>query len=88
MQEKLYLKFKQCFRLESGKICKNNDNTFCNIALTLAGSLRRCLNTRPNSLMFKQLPRDLANLSAWKKYVIPLLSTINLVKVSYFAYFL
>ena len=34
------------------------------IALTLAGSLGSCLNTRPNSLVFKQLPRDTANVNA------------------------
>ena len=33
------------------------------IALTLARSLRRCLNTPPNGLMFKH-PRDLANINA------------------------
>ena len=36
----------------------------CFIALTLAGSLGRCLNTRPNGLVFKQLPRDPANVNA------------------------
>ena len=30
----------------------------CFIALTLAASLGRCLNTRPNGLVFKQLPQD------------------------------
>ena len=38
----------------------------CFIALTLAGSLWRCLNTRPNGLVVKQLPRDQANVNAWK----------------------
>ena len=36
----------------------------CFIELTLAGSLGRCLNTWPNGLMFKQLPRDPANVNA------------------------
>ena len=36
----------------------------CFIALTLAGSLRRSLDTRPNGLMFKQRPRDPANVNA------------------------
>ena len=45
----------------------------CFIAWTLAGSLGRCLNSRPNGLVFKQLPRDPANVHAWKKtYVIPI----------------
>ena len=52
------------FMLKSGKICKNNDHTCFFIALTLAGSLGRCLNTRPNGLVFKQLPRDPANVNA------------------------
>ena len=34
----------------------------CFISLALAGSLGRCLTARPNSLMFKQLPGDPANL--------------------------
>ena len=49
---------------KSGKICKNKDHNVCFIALTLAGSLGRCLNTWPNSLVFKQLPRDPANVNA------------------------
>ena len=36
----------------------------CFIALTLAGSLGRCLNTWPIGLVFKQLPRDPANVYA------------------------
>ena len=36
----------------------------CFIALTLAGSLGRCLNTRPYGLVFKQLPWDPANVNA------------------------
>ena len=36
----------------------------CFIALRLAGSLRRCLSTRPNGLMFKQLSLDPANVRA------------------------
>ena len=34
--------------------------------LRYAGSLGRCLNTRPNCLVFKQLPRGPANVNAWK----------------------
>ena len=36
------------------------------IAITFAGSLGRYLNTRPSGLVFKQLPRDPANVNAWK----------------------
>ena len=35
----------------------------CCIALTLPGSLRRCLNARSSVLMFKQLPWVSANVS-------------------------
>ena len=46
--------------LKSGKICKNNDHTCLFHALTLVGSLGRCLNTRPIGLVLKQLSRDRA----------------------------
>ena len=47
----------------------------CFIALTLARSLKRCFNNLPISLVFKQHPRDPANVNAWKKTcVIPILS--------------
>ena len=36
----------------------------CFIALTLAGSLGRCLNTSLSSLVFKKLPWDPANVYA------------------------
>ena len=36
----------------------------CFIALTLAGSLGRCLSTRPVGLLFKQLPQNPANVNA------------------------
>ena len=51
------------FWLETGKICKNNTHV-CFIALTFARSLWRCLTTRPDGLMFKQLPRDPTNVNA------------------------
>ena len=38
----------------------------CFIAWTFAGSLGRCLNTWPNSLVLKQLPLDPVNVNAWK----------------------
>ena len=43
----------------------------CFIALTLAGSLGRCLNPRPIGLVFKQHPRDPANVNAWKNMCDP-----------------
>ena len=53
----------------------------CFIALTLAGSLWRCLNTRPIGLAFKQHPRDLANVNAWKNmwslYLIILMNLLD-----------
>ena len=47
------------FRLKSGKICNNMES----IALTLAGSHGRFMNTRPDGLVFKQLPWDAANMN-------------------------
>ena len=52
------------FMLKSGKICKNNDTHVCFIVYTLARSLGHCLNTQPNGPVFKQLPRDSANVKA------------------------
>ena len=43
----------------------------CFIALTNAGSLGRCLTTRPVSLVFKQLFPDLANVNAWQNMCDP-----------------
>ena len=40
----------------------------CFIAITLARSLSRCLNTQTICLVFKQLPLDPANVNAWKTY--------------------
>ena len=45
----------------------------CFSALTFAGSLGRSLNTRPSGLLFKQFPRDPANVNAWKTCLIPIL---------------
>ena len=68
-----YLMFKR--RIQSG-LCWNQVKHaritithVCFIALTLAGSLRQCLNTQPNGQVFKQLLRDPANVHAWKKHV-------------------
>ena len=56
----------------------------CFIALTLVGSLARCLNIRPNGLMFKQLPRYQANVNAWKTCVIPIFMTQKEVWVPWY----
>ena len=45
----------------------------CLIALPLAGFLGRCLNTLPNGLVFKQLPRDRQMLMHAKTCVNPIL---------------
>ena len=62
------LMFKRRFRCGLGrnqvKYARITITHVCFIALTLAGFLGRCLNTRPNSLMFKQLPWDPANVNA------------------------
>ena len=49
------------------------------MALTLACQVpKELLNTRPSGLVFKQLPRDPANVNAWKiicnPYINPLYS--------------
>ena len=46
------------------------------IALTLARSLGRCLNTRPNDLMFKQLTQDLESVKAWNGMCDPYIHTL------------
>ena len=55
----------------------------CFIALTLAGSLRRCLNTRPIGLVFKQHPRDPANVNAWKNMYDPYIPSWCIEEVSF-----
>ena len=64
------LMFKQRFLCELGwnkvKYARITITHVCFIALTLAKSLGRCLNSRPLGLVFKQLPRDPANVNAWK----------------------
>ena len=69
------LMFKRCFQCGLGwnqvKYARITITHVCFIALTLAGALGRCLNTRPNSLMFKQLPLDPANVNAWKNMCDP-----------------
>ena len=56
--------FSVWFMLKSGKIFKDNDHICLFRCIKLAGSLGRCLYTRPNGLVFKQLPRDPANVNA------------------------
>ena len=62
------LMFQQRFQHEFGwnkvKYARITITHVCFIALTLAGSLGRCLNTRPIGLVFKQHPRDPANVNA------------------------
>ena len=41
-------------RLESGKICKNNDHTCLFCCINNCRVPRQCLNTLPNGLVFKQ----------------------------------
>ena len=69
------LMFKRLFRCGLGwnqvKYARITITHFCFIALTLVWSLGRCLNTGPNGLVFKQLPRDPANVNAWKNMCDP-----------------
>ena len=67
--------FQQRFRCEFGwnkvNYARITITHVCFIALTLAGSLGRCLNTRPIGLVFKQHPRDSANVNALKNMCDP-----------------
>ena len=60
--------FKRCFQRglcwNQVKYARITITHVCFVALTLAGSLRWCLNTQPDGLVFKQIPRDLANVNA------------------------
>ena len=64
------LMFLQRFQCELGwnkvKNARITITHVCFIALTLDGSLGRCLNTRPIGLVFKQHPRNPANVNALK----------------------
>ena len=50
--------------LEYGKICKNNDHTCMFHCINTCRVPRMMLNTRPIGLVFKQHPRDPANVNA------------------------
>ena len=58
------------------KLCKNKVHPWLFIAITFAGSLRRYFNTRPVGSVFKQLPRDPANVNAWKTMGDPYIKNI------------
>ena len=70
--KKMYIfMFKWCFQCSVGwnqvKYARITVTHVCFIALTLAWSLGRFLNTRPNGLVFKQLPCDPTSVNAWNK---------------------
>ena len=75
------LMFQQRFQCEFGwnkvKYARITITHVCFIALTLAGSLGRCLNTRPIGLVFKQHPRDPANVNAWKNMCDPYILSLT-----------
>ena len=56
--------FSEQFMLKSGKNARIMIKHVCFMALSFAGSLGRCLNTRPDGLVFKQLPQEPANVNA------------------------
>ena len=64
-------RFRRCLCWNQVKYARITITHVCFIALTLAGSLGRYLNTRPSGLVFKQLPRDPANVNAWKNMCDP-----------------
>ena len=65
IRKMVFFMFKQCFQWAFAwnrvKYARKLFTHVFFIALTLAESLGRCLNTLPNGLMFKQLHWDLAN---------------------------
>ena len=50
--------------LELAKICKNNDHTCLSHCINTCQVPQMMLNTRPIGLVFKQHPRDPANVNA------------------------
>ena len=73
---------KRCFQTSLGRNQVKCASTaiihVCFLALTIAGSLRRCLNTRHNGLMFKQHPRAQVSVNAWKTCVIPIIIEVRI----------
>ena len=71
---------KQSFQCKFGVIKVNLTKItityVCFIVLTLAGSLRQCLSTRPIGLVPKQLPRDLQMLMHEKTCAILIFSHV------------
>ena len=74
------LMFQQRFQYKFGwnkvKYARITITHVCVIALTLAGSLGRRLNTGPIGLVFKQHPRDQANVNAWKNMCDPYICNV------------
>ena len=89
------LMFKRCFQCGLGwnqvKYARIMITHVCFITLILAGSLGRCLNTRPDVIVFKQLPVDLVNVNAWKTICDPYFPLCfshvecNMIKSKYYA---
>ena len=74
----MFLQRFQCeFGWNRGKYARITIINFCFIALTLTWSLGRCLNTPPIGLVFKQLPRDPANVNVWKNMCDPYKNTCS-----------
>ena len=67
--------FKRCSKCSFGwnqvEYARITITHVCFIVLTLAWSLRRCLNTQPHSLVFKRLPQDPANVNVRKNMCDP-----------------
>ena len=56
--------FQRAFGWNQIKYARMTISHVCFTALAFAWSLGRCLNTQPDGLVFKQLPRDPANVNA------------------------
>ena len=61
--------------------CKNNDQTYLFQCINICRVPRKKFNIRPSSLMFKQLPRDPANVNAWKNMFEPYIQYWDSVQV-------
>ena len=70
------------YRLESGKICKNNNHTCLFHCINTLRTLVLCLTTRPDGLVFKQGPRA-RQMLMHKKHVISISTPFDPFEISH-----
>ena len=80
VEENGYFMFMRHFQCDFGwnqvKYARITITHVCFIAWTLFVALRRCLNTQPSGIVFKQLPRDPASVNARKNMCDPYINTL------------